>query len=1290
MAAYWDKSWDNEEWLQKQNSATLHYIYETAKKENRNIAPVQAILNQRLEKIEKTKNFNEINVFSSLAYVKFMKAEETAATKVVYDECRKGFSIVVGKRLEEYKESESYKKHNRFEYYIDDWKVKVLEMTSKLLGRTEKADVQAMIDQNEIDKSLENCGKKDNYIGSIDYNNFVAADQVGAFENVTASRAIFLNRVARISGFERAEANDRALDNCVLPGNATLEVFNATGQLNPLYDGCNELAQKIKFEFPAGTDAAKEAELTKAYQQQLLANAAQRASQAILQDRTFLIKNTTEEAILDAYKENIANQFERSVILAGLAGDEATGVMLNEIVRDNNGNIVYKGSNAQVGAAIADILDGNKKINPLAVGLDTYMLDQETKELGKELKLKVANVNKLSFWAKSKKFVAAARENIIKKGGWKKVAANVAVFGSSAFMVASGAGALIVGGAALYAGWTAANAWAMPVYDSLNNEMYSNKIKGLSNRIAYLKANWKRARGEKLAEKGFKNRAWFRTAEGLAVGGITGGLAVGAAGSWMRSLARQSVMATGKTTSMIKSWFGVKKAKKELQQKYTIANYKSLQTVEGYLKQDKVALGAVVLGSLAADYVKYDIENNGPLVSLASRVSHQVEEVNAPIVKTEVKPELENDLKADTLQVKPELEADTLQVKPKPETVIEAKPEATVETVLATTPKPGDTLSTDTLAGGVVRTITKGNGHDFVQYSGLPKGESQTSEVFQKFLEQRINKMNEYNKLIEVFDGKGELVPMDKATEVMLGRLKDGTINIPQGMTAEHALYVAYMKAHYYGDKTMLNLIACSEGVRANAIVSQLSKDAALFNTTAIKGVPFGQPTDGMKCIMRAGTVKTILCEEKTIEVTRAATPLVSTSDPQVTTPTEIDASVVAGSGVEGFAAVTDQPVATEIAVNFKNPYAVASHVYASSGTNYQVGLDLPKDAEYIRMDNKGMLHIWQPKGAELENSGVLSGANGVETVRPLALNINMENLGAANINDTADALSFRYGSGRKALSFVLDKKSGEMHTYIGKKEVILDQAATQKAQSALTQAMADGKLDQRYRLNFGPESEQNNAHLAALEERFKARKASLETAYSEDIAKAAKKGVSQTIVDSSETAPLVATTMNPIGISSDQQAALLSDQANISYSGINEKGYLFKVEGVDGVNQLQLPKMYKSYLSENPEVEFKTAGEEGNSVMNVVISTLDGKKLTVAIANNSGQAAVMIDDKEVMLHPESLKQVTEITSNTLQEQGMNVKNLNLTPYGKGSVGEKLMGIYQKTVAAQAPKAKGR
>ena len=384
-------------------------------------------------------------------------------------------------------------------------------------------------------------------------------------------------------------------------------MYDKKGNLSPLYEGCVELASKIQYEFPEGTSADEQARLTKMYNEQLLANAGQRAAQNILKEKDFLQRYGTTEEISAAYKQRIAQQFERSAVLAGLASNEETGVLAKDIVVDKQtGKVSYKGdSQADIAGAIGKIMDGQAKINPFAVRMDSMDLEKETKEVSKQLNLKRVKEEKLSFWKKRKKDLEAVTENLVKKGGWKKVAANALAFGGSAALMA-GSAPLVAAGAAIYAGATAANAFVMPVYDTLNREMYEKGVKGLGNRLKYLKENWKRARTEKYAEKDFMKRAWIKTAGGIAVGAATFGLGVGGLrGTLQGTVARQGTMAGGKMASLLSSIKMLSKAQREAKKARTVATVKALQTAKGYVKGDAIALSAVAVSALTTDIIKF-------------------------------------------------------------------------------------------------------------------------------------------------------------------------------------------------------------------------------------------------------------------------------------------------------------------------------------------------------------------------------------------------------------------------------------------------------------------------------------------------------------------------------------------------------------------------------------------------------------------------------------------------------------------------------------------------------------
>ena len=581
--------------------ATLRALYDKAsgqKNADELQRKIAQIIDIKLKEIDTKNQYAEVSDNDMLAGVSHIKDNSPDNSEVYTDH----FSSVLDSRLDKIKRS-----YDEFDALAPNevLQLKTLSLVSQKLGRNESADIQQMIAKETTDEKV-----KENIFEASLSATEKEADEIrkglalGTYSLSAEDKEIIYGRLMRHAGFENAAQNDKALETSVLD---SFDVYDKKGNLSPLYEGCVELANKIQYEFPEGTSADEQARLTKMYNEQLLANAGQRAAQNILKEKDFLQRYGTTEEISAAYKQRIAQQFERSAVLAGLASNEETGVLAKDIVVDKQtGKVSYKGdSQADIAGAIGKIMDGQAKINPFAVRMDSMDLKKETKEVSKQLNLKRVKEEKLSFWKKRKKDLEAVTENLVKKGGWKKVAANALAFGGSAALMA-GSAPLVAAGAAIYAGATAANAFVMPVYDTLNREMYEKGVKGLGNRLKYLKENWKRARTEKYAEKDFMKRAWIKTAGGIAVGAATFGLGVGGLrGTLQGTVARQGTMAGGKMASLLSSIKMLSKAQREAKKARTVATAKAVQTAKGYVKGDMIALSAVAVSALTTDIIKF-------------------------------------------------------------------------------------------------------------------------------------------------------------------------------------------------------------------------------------------------------------------------------------------------------------------------------------------------------------------------------------------------------------------------------------------------------------------------------------------------------------------------------------------------------------------------------------------------------------------------------------------------------------------------------------------------------------
>ncbi len=622
MAEYWDSNWEDEEWLKRQNAVTLQSVYNKAVKAGKDITKVGSIIGQLLQKIEAEKSYNNFGMYSTLALVQYMKANDPAQTNAEYNKYRKAFGDILEARLKEYSEDEHYKSTGRLKYINHELEVMILGKTSELLERTETADIQAVLDSITADRLENDFGilSTSRSISSRSLTAIIHGERFGCYDDVPVDkRNAVIALIARQGGLEMAVANDRALDS----------VFSEV-KTDDIFDASKTILDAIKF---SNVDAATAIVL----KEQLQANALARASHEILKNPLFLHQNPTQDDIQNAYKEYANQHLQRSLVLAGLASGKEVAGLLKDVVYDKTtGQVVYKGKpeNNIDATTIYNILNGTTEINPLAVSLDTYELDNETTAIAEQLKLKKIKPEELKFTAKVSKILKAAKENIIKKGGWKKILANIAMFGGSTLLVSTGIGAAIAAGATIYAGWSAANAWVMPVYDKLNNDMYVGKVKGLKARLAYMKANWGKTQQEKYAEPGFVKRAWIRTVGGLAVGGVTGGIGViGNAGTWLATLGRQGTMAGGKGLSLISSLLGRKKAKNHLSENYNVRAYSALQTYEGYVKQDTVALASVVGAALVGDIWRLDGEMEGPIHTTLDKIGSDTRAINEEIAQ---------------------------------------------------------------------------------------------------------------------------------------------------------------------------------------------------------------------------------------------------------------------------------------------------------------------------------------------------------------------------------------------------------------------------------------------------------------------------------------------------------------------------------------------------------------------------------------------------------------------------------------------------------------------------------
>ncbi|MBE6454571.1 MAG: hypothetical protein E7017_06810 [Alphaproteobacteria bacterium] len=623
MAEYWETKLDDEEWLKRNNSATLCHIYREAQARGKDIAKIAGIIEERLNAVS---DFSKLSEDEVVGYSLYVAGNKTAASP--YQNACTGLSSAINGMLDkEYNcEDESEDKKVSFandgQYMFCYHFLRIVSFAKLLenLGQKAEEKYQSLIDYAKKGLSshveiLNNSQK--GYLTKNEITATYLANDSGVLGDIEPEKCSALVEFARVAGFRIKDPvlRDQVLQDCV--ATSEIDKFYADDAdhskgLSETYKLCENLYNTVKYEFPEGVDEAKQTKLTQMYNQQLLANASQRAAQTILLNKDDIFKKSKEDIAL-LYQNEVAKQFERSVILAGLASDESLKVCLDNIKKDKDGNIVYEDENSsedanKINDAITNILNGTAKINPLAVKLDSYMLEEETKKVDKNLKeFHRVNPNELNFLSKVRNFVKSTTDNIVKKGGWKKIALNVGVYGGATGLMALGAAPAIVAGATIYAGWTWASNWVIPAWDK-------SKAENISFKEAYQQQN---------KNKEFTQRAWNRTAVGLVTGAILGGTAASAVASgWLATLGRQGASITEKLGTWLWSRKKTKQAEERLQKEYSIKAYQNLQTLKSYNKQDAIALGTVVGAAVVCDVIKLQSGNSDAITQTESELKN--------------------------------------------------------------------------------------------------------------------------------------------------------------------------------------------------------------------------------------------------------------------------------------------------------------------------------------------------------------------------------------------------------------------------------------------------------------------------------------------------------------------------------------------------------------------------------------------------------------------------------------------------------------------------------------------
>ena len=646
---------------------------------------------------------------------------------------------------------------------------------------------------------------------------------------------------------------------------------------NPLYIGCFDVLRRttIEYDFDKATSDDEKKDLTTELNRSLMANAAHRAAQKLLTDKN-LYKNKTPEQLSKEYGRVITEEFKRSLILSALAGSEATAVFSEAIVIEN-GELKYDGryDDKKTGEVVAEINriieavnNGNiggepLKISPFAVKMDGDILDIETKKFAKETGLKVPG--KLTFWDKTKKLYQVVKGNLFTIENAKKFGLGMLVMGGATAAMASSSAAIIAAGAAVYAGWTIANAWIMPALKKEKDSKLS---------LEALQEKWK--------DKEFTRGAWLRTAEGLSVGGILAfmGPALGAAKA-LKHTVRGGIIATFKGLPTLFSRRKYNTTKEKLTKRRSIETHKALQLYAARYKRDEMNLYSGVVGyvfgvAIAESGVLQSITNSDfvkgadqwvedlkdqckSYLNIDSDISAQTNlndvsdtDVRAAEIEAnkaafrnmmgsfnqpgEGAQELTDTLQQgsrdsiglqqysrDTLDLQQgsrdsvvmQQSQDSLQMaefQQEDEAVAQAQ-EAAAQAQAATPEtleingKTYTVIGEPKEMGNGVRAVYLKNadGEPFVQYEGLKGGLWSEEQALARA--NLLANVNKHNPNFTFSDGS----TVETNIEIMKERIEEGYVTLPEGMHENQAIYLAMMKARYLGDDSLLKALQCND-----------------------------------------------------------------------------------------------------------------------------------------------------------------------------------------------------------------------------------------------------------------------------------------------------------------------------------------------------------------------------------------------------------------------------------------------------------------------------------------------
>ena len=1290
MALEWNDEFENEEELKKLTGVQLRELYRNAPEDKK--AKIAKVAGQYLsESVEKLSAQTEENatVYDILATIKVVKEynEKTTENKlsVNYTDVMKVYAT---------KEALDENEDNDFFAVLRNMAVaEILEISQSQLNASKKEEITKE-DREKLQALTSNKNKKIERVeqelkSQTEYSlekeqGYYTADNAGALDDVSQdAKDQFLAFIAKNTGWEKAskesiEAADKKLNDNISQVYVYIE---KDGQivLNPMFAECQELVSSIKYEFPENTDEETQQKLTLAYNQQLMANALQRATQDVLKNPSLLGDENTKETIEANFGKLIADNFERSVIVAGLASSPNTtnGLTINA----DTGRVEYNNSDSTA-KDIDEILKGERKISPMAVNLDTYQLGVETTRAEKILDMKKVSKDKVPFFTKVKAIGKAAYDNIIKKGGWKKVAVNMAMFGGAAAAMASGAAAVVAAGAVVYAGWTAANSWVAPVWDKLSAEMRSQKITGFKNKLSYRLKNWKRAKDEKYAEPDFKKRAALRTIEGVTVGGVSAALGLGGAGSWLKTLGRQGAMIVGKGGSLTRSWFKRKTAAEKLAETYSVANYKTLQTAEGYLKQDKIALGAVIGGALLSDMIKLNAEGSLDTSGLDEKLNDLTEKVRGTATPSEV--ELEN--VAPEAEVAPQPEA---EVAPQPEAEVAPQPEAEVapqpEAEVASEAEPAKAIDVKDLDRDhqkmFLNSHKKWENTDINEYIG--QFEKQGYHVYGDFQGASENRVQWFYDCIQ--RGMVESCPEGMSPVEYVDKLTRLIQLAPVEQKKGIELMIRDLMCDDYhpseGDKQIifdaLNTIRYEKGsmqcimedANGNFCVKDMPRFGNYFGSEKVAEIDMGNGEKMLLPIRNANVTVAIDAEVNCDEGVGKVSGVYTSNEVDCgcdNTPKLIDE--VSNGEDMSVMTETDVPLPKDkVNVDMQDPEAQGTAIKSDKNSYFDV--DPSSVNGTVEEYKDGVAIVWDKDGVKVTEEGY----EGVEYFGPKGVEVHLQEAtdvthvieklpdvptSIVNGDDGSISYLYEFEEGKK-IQVVIDpqKEDGISrigHFYVDGKEVIVDG----KSAEALMEKMS-AKTNTEFTSTDGLEQNTPDNIKEALQQKRNEYRSGLAEHTDKPIAP--KEGAEFT-------QPRVS--IQKSSLTPEQKSQIMAEGTELKYEGIRDGKVIVLVNGEDGSAPFRAAITAPTHIEYDSHVEPEVEIAENGQYF-ISMTTSDNKQMLISIAN--GKAKTTLDGQSVFLDSKSSADTQKLVKEALLQENVNMNIKLHTPFT-----EKLLKVVEQ------------